>query len=159
MADATSAFESTTEARVSALESENASLRSELAQARDALARLRTRYHQMLEELHLLKRRLHVAKAERLEDVASAQLAFDLLAAETSALAKVLGESDAAAPSSDGPPPPKKKARTSPTTKPTGRRKLSDYDLPVVRVEIPDPELEGVFARMGFEESSRVSTA
>jgi transposase len=156
VADATSAFESTTEARVSALESENASLRSELAQARDALARLRTRYHQMLEELHLLKRRLHVAKAERLEDVASAQLAFDLLAAETSALAKVLGESDAAAPSSDGPPPPKKKARTSPTTKPTGRRKLSDYDLPVVRVEIPDPELEGVFARMGFEESSRV---
>jgi len=157
VADTTRAFESTNaDARVTVLESENASLRGELAQARDALVRLRARYYQMLEELHLLKRRLHVAKAERLEDIESAQLAFDQLAAETSALAKVLGDADVAGENGEGSPPPNKKTRKASTTKPTGRRKLSDYDLPEVRVEIPDPELEGVFERMGFDESSRV---
>jgi chromosome segregation ATPase len=78
------------DARVAALESENASLRGELARARDALASLRARYHQILEELHLLKRRLHVAKAERLDDVADAQLAFDRITAEANALEKVV---------------------------------------------------------------------
>ncbi len=156
--DAMSAEVSTTsDARVAALESENASLRGELARAHDALASLRARYHQILEELHLLKRRLHVAKAERLDDVADAQLAFDQLVAEAKALEKVLehaeGHTDASAPP---PPPPKKKERKKSSTKPTGRRKLSDCDLPEVRVEIPDPELEGKFERIGFDVSSRV---
>jgi hypothetical protein len=143
--------------RVAALESENASLRGELARTRDALASLRARYHQIIEELHLLKRRLHVAKAERLDDVADAQLAFDRLTAEADALEKVLegaeGHTDAGA---AAPPPPAGKARKKSSTKPTGRRKLSDCDLPEVRVEIPDPELEGKFERIGFDESSRV---
>jgi hypothetical protein len=118
--------------RVAALESENASLRGELARTRDALASLRARYHQIIEELHLLKRRLHVAKAERLDDVADAQLAFDRLTAEADALEKVLdvarGDADAGAP----PPPPSNKARKKSSAKPTGRRKLSDFDLPEV---------------------------
>jgi transposase len=140
--------------RVTALESENASLRGELARAHDALASLRARYHQLLEELHLIKRRLYVAKAERLDDVADAQLAFDKLAAEVKALEKVLDTTESRAETS--PPPSSKTSRKPPSTKPTGRRKLSDFDLPEVRVEIPDPELEGKFERIGFDESSRV---
>jgi hypothetical protein len=146
-------------ARVTALEGEVTSLRDELGRARDALASLRSRYHQLLEELHLLKRRLHVAKAERLDDVADAQLAFDQLTAEAHALEKVLegveAGAEASAPPSP-PPTPEKKPRKKSSTKPTGRRKLTDCDLPEVRVEIPDPELEGKFERMGFDESSRV---
>ena len=143
------------EARVVVLEGEVTSLRGELARAQDALASLRARYLQLLEELHLLKRRLHVAKAERLDDVAGAQLAFDTLVAEAKLLEKVLADADKREDlgASPLPPPPKKKA---PSRKPTGRRKLSDCDLPEVRVEIPDPELEGKFERIGFEESSRV---
>lgn len=147
--------------RVAALESENASLRGELARTRDALASLRARYHQIIEELHLLKRRLHVAKAERLDDVADAQFAFDRLTAEADALEKVLegaeGHTDAGA--AAPPPPPAGKARKKSSTKPTGRRKLSDCDLPEVRVEIPDPELEGKFERIGFDESTRASAS
>jgi transposase len=162
--DATGANDSTiSEARIAALESErasleteNASLRGELAQARDALGSLRRRYHQMLEELHLLKRRLHVAKAERLDDVADAQLAFDQLSTEANALAKVLEATEGGG-DRDDEPPPSDKGRKKSTTKPTGRRKLSDCDLPEVRVEVPDPELEGKFERIGFDESSRVA--
>jgi len=144
----------TTDVRVAALESENASLRGELARAHDALASLRARYHQLLEELHLIKRRLFVAKAERLDDVADAQLAFDKLTAEVQALEKVLDATEGGDESS--PPSPPDRSRKPPSTKPTGRRNLSDFDLPEVRVEIPDPELEGQFERIGFDESSRV---
>jgi transposase len=146
--------------RVAALESEVTSLRGENASLRGALASLRARYHQLLEELHLLKRRLHVAKAERLDDVADAQLAFDELLAEAKALEKVLdtaqGNAQGTAPPPPPPPPPNKKARAKSSTKPTGRRKLSDCDLPEVRVEISDPELEGKFERIGFDVSVRV---
>jgi transposase len=149
--------EATPDARVAALESEVTSLRGELARAHDALASLRARYFQILEELHLIRRRLHVAKAERLDDVADAQLAFDKLTAEAKVLEKVLedasGGSETAPPP---PPPPNKKPRKLPSAKPRGRRRLSDCDLPEVRVEIPDPELEGKFERIGFDESSRV---
>jgi hypothetical protein len=145
------------DARVAALESENASLRGELARAQGALASLRARYHQILEELHLLKRRLHVAKAERLDDLADAQLAFDKLLAEAKALERVLeGAEGRTETSTSPPPPPPNKARKKSSVKPTGRRRLSDCDLPEVRIEIPDPELEGKFARIGFDESSRV---
>ena len=88
--DATSAQSSDGDERVVALTAEVATLRGELARAQGALANLRARYHQLLEELHLLKRRLVVAKAERLDDVAEAQLAFDKLLAETQAIEKVL---------------------------------------------------------------------
>jgi hypothetical protein len=87
---------------VASLRDDNASLRGELEKAQDALANLRVRYHQLLEELHLLKRRLVVAKAERLDDIADAQLAFDKLLAETQAIQKVL---DDAAPSDEPAPP------------------------------------------------------
>ncbi len=147
---------------VAELIAENASLRNELTKAQSALATLRVRYHQLLEELHLLKRRLVVAKAERLDDVAEAQLAFDKLLAEVQAVEKVLGAAgaeteklaeygtDSGATTADG----KKRRRSG--TPPTGRRDLDKSNLPVVRVEVPDPELEGKAERIGVEEHSRV---
>lgn len=142
------------------LRDDNTSLRSELARTQSALASLRARYHQLLEELHLLKRRLVVAKAERLDDVADAQLAFDKLLAETQAIEKVLdaAEGEGGSGEDDGEPAEskgKRRARTG--ASPTGRRNLDESDLPVVRVEVPDPELEGKAERIGVEETSRVA--
>lgn len=149
--------------RVAELIAENASLRDELTKAQSALTNLRARYHQLLEELHLLKRRLVVAKAERLDDVAEAQLAFDKLLAETQAIEKVLdaagteADKDAASDKDTGAPPaPEGKTRRRTGAPPTGRRDLDKSNLPVVRVEVPDPELEGKAERIGVEEHSRV---
>ena len=143
---------------LTSLRNDNVSLRDELSKAKDALAHLRVRYHRLLEELHLLKRRLVVAKAERLDDVADAQLAFDKLLAETQAIKNVLD----ACPSGEQPeaPPPapsdKPRERTR-KTPPTGRRDLSKCNLPEVRVELADPLLEGKAERIGVDESSRVA--
>ena len=149
--------------RVAELVAENASLRDELTKAQSALTNLRARYHQLVEELHLLKRRLVIAKAERLDDVAEAQLAFDKLVAEAQAIEKVL---DAAGSETEknvehdkntgtaAPTEGKKRQRTG--APPPGRRDLEKLDLPVVRVEVPDPELEGKAKRIGVEEHSRV---
>lgn len=148
------------DARVAALAAEVTSLRDELARAQSALANLRVRYHQLLEELHLLKRRLLVAKAERLDDVAEAQLAFDKLLAETQAIEKVLGVTSGAADGDeddDARDKPKNKRRPRTGPPPTGRRKLEESGLPEVRVELADPELEGKAERIGTEESSRVA--
>jgi transposase len=145
---------------LASLRDDNASLRDELHKAHGALANLRARYHQLLEELHLLKRRLIVAKAERLDDVADAQLAFDKLLAETQAIQKALdaAESNREEPdASTAPQGPSNKSRDRSRNKPTGRRDLSKCNLPEVRVELPDPLLEGQAERIGVEESSRVA--
>jgi hypothetical protein len=161
VADQASVQSSESDARVVALAAEVTSLRDELARAQSALANLRVRYHQLLEELHLLKRRLIVAKAERLDDVAEAQLAFDKLLAETHAIEKVLGAAGSAEDDNDedddarDKPKNKRRPRTGPP--PTGRRKLEESDLPEVRVELADPELDGKAERIGVEQSSRVA--
>lgn len=145
---------------VASLRDDNAALRDELDQAHGALANLRARYHQLLEELHLLKRRLVVAKAERLDDVADAQLAFDKLLAETQALQKVLDAAESnrqESNTSSAPGGPSDKPRDRSHNTPTGRRDLSKCNLPEVRVELPDPLLEGKAERIGVEESSRVA--
>ena len=156
--DATTA-ETNADARVAVLAAENESLRGELARAQGALANLRVRYHQLIEELHLLKRRLIVAKAERLDDVAEAQLAFDKLLAETQAIEKVLDAARGAEDDGgdDAPTKPEKKKRARSGPPPTGRRDLDESGLPEVRVEVPDPEFEGKAPRIGVEESSRVA--
>lgn len=156
-------------AEVVSLRDDNTSLRGELVRTQGALATLRARYHQLVEELHLLKRRLTVAKAERLDDVADAQLAFDKLLVETEAIKMALEVADGDAStesvgsvvgdagSTDPTAKPKKRRRTGPP--PTGRRRLDEIDestLPVVRVEITDPGLEGKVPRIGVEESSCV---
>ncbi|HMI82533.1 MAG TPA: transposase [Polyangiaceae bacterium] len=148
-------------AEVASLRDDNTALRGELARTQSALANLRIRYHQLLEELHLSKRRLVVAKAERLDDVADAQLAFDKLLAETQAIEKVLVATDSAKGDTDekndtqAKPKSERRPRTGPP--PTGRRKLEESGLPEVRVELADPELEGKAERIGTEESSRVA--
>jgi transposase len=148
-------------AEIAALRNDNTSLRDDLARTQGVLANLRVRYHQLLEELHLLKRRLIVAKAERLDDVAEAQLAFDKLLAETQAIEKVLDATDGAADDNDedddaeDKPKDNRRPRTGPP--PTGRRKLEESGLPEVRVELADPGLEGKAERIGVEESSRVA--
>ena len=147
-------------AEVAFLRSDNTSLRGELTRAEGALANLRVRYHQLLEELHLLKRRLVVAKAERLDDVADAQLAFDRLLAETQAIEKVLDAASgdaAAADASSTDKIDKKKRRERTGDSPPGRRDLEASLLPIVRVELTDPELEGKADRIGADESSRVA--
>ncbi len=168
MVDATSTQSSDAGPRVAELVAENASLRGELTKAQSALANLRVRYHQLLEELHLLKRRLVVAKAERLDDVEAAQLAFDKLLAETQAMEKVLEaagaetkgdvelEAKADDNDADSATPDKKKKRRRTGAPPTGRRDVEKMDLPVVRVEVLDPELEGKAERIGVEEHARV---
>jgi transposase len=148
--DAPSAQTTQDDERLVAMANEVASLRDELARANDALANLRARYHQLLEELHLLKRRLVVAKAERLDDVADAQLAFDKLLAETQAIKKVLDATPSDEPQ-EAAPQPGDKPRGTRKTPPTGRRDLSKCDLPEVRVELPDPLLEGKAERIGVE--------
>jgi hypothetical protein len=154
-------------AEVVSLRDDNTSLRGELVRTQGALATLRARYHQLVEELHLLKRRLNVAKAERLDDVADAQLAFDKLLVETEAIQKALevagGSNEAMETTSSeddtssDPKMPKKRRRRGPP--PTGRRRLDAIDestLPVVRIEISDPNLEGKAPRIGVEETSCV---
>jgi len=168
--DAPSEHTSDADPRVAELVHENASLREvntslrgELTRAQSALVNLRARYHQLVEELHLLKRRLVVAKAERLEDVAAAQLAFDKLLGETQAIKEVLdaaegttaaGSEQAEANGGAAQSPQNKRKRTG--APPTGRRSLDKSGLPIVRVEIQDPELEGKAERIGVEEHSRV---
>jgi transposase len=159
--DATSAPNSTAGERladlareVASVRADNVALRDELSKAKDALANLRVRYRQLLEELYLERRRLYVAKAERVDDVAGAQLSFEMLLVEAAAIEKVAPtptteEQPAPASSPDKPGP-------GPKNKPKGRRDLSKCDLLEVRVEVPDPELEGKTERIGVEVTSRV---
>jgi hypothetical protein len=73
--------------------------------------------------------------------------------AKVEQLAKQLdAETAAASPKGDDGEKPQ---GDTPTSKPTGRRDLAKSDLPVVRIEVTDPELEGKVERVGFEESSR----
>lgn len=141
MHDVATAREITPEDRVQQLE-------GELAELRGAYARLRRSYDRALEELALMRRRLFVAKAERV-DTSADQLAFDKMFEHVVGLEKALNALDAAnANTGDG---GRKKRR-----KPTGRRDLSKTPLPVERIEIVDPALEGRARRIGVEESHRV---
>ncbi len=153
MHDASSEHDLTPEQRIARLESELAAARSELKDARSTIDRLRDRYRQVLEQLQLMRRRLFVAQAERVDTNAD-QLAFDKMFAEAQALEKALdaAEGSGAAPKGDKPDGRKKRK-----TPPTGRRDLSKIPLPIERVELLDPELEGHAERIGFEESQRVA--
>jgi transposase len=149
-------------ARVADLEAWLASTRVALDQAQGALTqvtaerdKLRRAYEQLKEQLELLRRRIFVAKAERV-DTAQLEMEFAQTKKKLDALATQLSEdvapaSDAAPATSDSDPPPPK-----PRPRPTGRRDLADEDLPVERIELLNPALEGKAERMGFEESSKV---
>ncbi|MCU0688020.1 MAG: IS66 family transposase [Polyangiaceae bacterium] len=159
----TDASPTTSDARIAQLEARLAAAEQERDDARRALEGLRQAYTRALEQLALLRRRLFVAKAERVE-ACGEQLAFDALFAEVKRLEKALDEAEraepteaAAAPSSEGGEAGEPKRRAGGK----GRRDLAKTALPVVRVELPDPEFEakvraGEAERVGVEESSRL---
>lgn len=144
MPETTTAEATTTEARIAELE-------ARLHDSEAALARVRAAYAHALERLQLMQRRLFVASAERRDDD-GAQLAFESLFEQVRKLSAELDK--AAGDKGDDSKGDGAKPRTR--KPPTGRRDLAESDLPVVRVELTDPELEGVAERIGFEESSRL---
>jgi transposase len=113
--------------------------------------KLRRAYEQLKAQLELLRRRIFLAKAERI-DTRQLELEFAETQAKLVKLASELAESSDApieadsAMGSGGKPAPSR-------PRPKGRRNLADLDVPEERVEIPDPSLEGVAERVGFEES------
>lgn len=115
--------------------------RAQLISERD---KLRQAYERLKEQHFLLKHRIEVAKAERI-DSRQLELEFAETKAQLDKLVELLGGQE---PADDEPPPVKKKR------KPSGRRNLADAEhLPVERIELPDPVLEGNAERNGFEES------
>src|SRR5664280_860701 len=118
---------------------------------RATLERLRQAYTHALEQLQLAKRKLFMAKAERHEAVPE-QLQLDLLHKEDEQLGKELNQAETAAQSNETDTgstteQPKRPAKTNGADregpKSSGRRNLESSSLPMIRVEITDPELEG----------------
>jgi transposase len=144
--------------RIAEVETQLAKAKSELEETRLALEeskseheKLRHSYRRVLEELQLMRRRLFVAKAER-RDTSAEQLAFEGLLAEVQRLERAI---DAAVEKAAEDEKKKKKGDKRPP-KPKGRRNLAESNLPVQRVEILDPELEGHAERINWETSSRL---
>jgi transposase len=167
--DVTATHEQTPEQRIAQLESELASAKGKLSTSQDKLStsqdklaaaeatitRVRRAYHHALEQLQLLRHRLFLAKAERTE-VAAEQLAFDKLFEQVKKLEEELNAAEEKQESKgdddrDNDEPKKKRKPGG-----QGRRNFDESTLPVVRVEITDPELEGKAERIGSEESSRL---
>ena len=159
-----------TDQRVAHLEAKLAEVTGELKVAQERIAQLRSSYRRALEQLALMRRRIFSAKAERVE-AAGLQLRFETLLAQVQELEAKLVEAgdtpsetqtdvaqdadpqDATTDNSD-------QSDRSDSVKGKGktraRRKLSESELPLIRVEIPDPELEGVAERIGFDDSYRL---
>lgn len=140
--------------RIARLEADVATLTAKLKDSEDSLTRVRRAYTHALEQLQLLRRRLFTAKAERVEGLAD-QLAFDAMFTEVRALERALAAEEERN-GTNGPEDRPDHKPERPASTPKGRRDLAESSLPVVRVEITDPELEGVAERIGFEETSRL---
>ena len=143
-----------------------AELEAKLVEANQTIARLRARYLHAIEKLALAERRIIAGKAERKVDTSEDQLTFEGAFAELKALERELAQVTGAVGDLTPPPPPppppddtpakKPDGRAHPSTSPKGRRDLSKSPLPVVTVDILDPELEGKAERIGFEEMQRL---
>ena len=133
------------------MEAENAWLREQLAGAEQTLQRLRQAYTNALEQLQLAKRRLFVAKAERHEAVPE-QLQLDLLMQQAEQLGQQLAQAEQTL-TGLGDGLKNRSDRKGSQATPKGRRNLATSELPLIRVEIDDPELEGKAERIGFEDS------
>lgn len=135
-------------ARVAELEAALAKERQRADEVTAERDRLREGYRHLQLEVELMRRRLVVAKAERV-DTTQLELEF---AAKLCELDKLAGlEPRAADPELDDEPAPRKKKSTS-----KGRRRLSDLDLPEERIELTDPALEGIAARIATEDSYKL---
>jgi transposase len=140
-------------ARVAELETALAKERAradELAAERD---RLREGYRHLQLEVELMRRRLVVAKAERV-DTTQLELEFATKLRELDRLAG-LSPDTAADPDVGAAPAPSGGNKTS-KTKPKGRRRLSELDVPEERIELTDPALEGSAERVGTEDSYKL---
>lgn len=132
-----------------------------LEQERD---RLRKAYDDLKIELEQLRRKITAAKAERI-DTTALELEFANKLAHVDMLTGELNVGDAAsdddgAPSGNGSGSNTGKRKKN-ARKPTGRRDLSQTELPVERIEVKDPILEDLVAKgkaetAGFEESSKI---
>lgn len=99
-------------------------------------------------ENEILKRKLFGTKSER-GGTNELQLLLGDLLREPAALQKALDDARGAGGNSPDPSDPKKKDRQPPK----GRRDLSASKLPVISVDIVDPELAAKGRLIGFEES------
>jgi len=131
-------------------------LAAERTRAEEAIAerdRLRDAYRHLQLEVELARRRLVVAKAERV-DTQQLELEFAAKLRELDALAGGL-------PGAEGPevahPDDPSTGKPRKPSRPTGRRKLADLDLPEERIELVDPALEGTTPRAGTEDSFKLA--
>jgi len=145
--DADTATETSAET-VAALTAENARLREQLKESEQTLQRLRQAYTHVLEQLQLAKRRLFMAKAERHEAVPE-QLQLDLLMQQAEQIGAQLERAEQLLTNGDS----HRKTKRGSAATPKGRRNLAESELPLTRVEVTDPELEGKAERIGFEDS------
>ena len=163
------------EAQLEQTKNELEKTKNELEKTKGDLEKIRRAYRRVLEELALMRKRLFAAKSER-KDTTAEQLVFEGLLAEASLLERALEAAEQAqqaeqkaqaeqnaqaeqkAPEAPAAPEStRKEDEPGPKgPKPKGRRNLAKSELPVVRVEILDDELEGKAERIGFEESSRL---
>jgi len=134
--------------RIAALEAELSAARAEQERVVAERNTLREAYTAVKLELELLKRRLFVASAERV-DTAQLELEFAAKLAELDKLAKRLEPM----PESVVPSVPGGESTPRAPKKPTGRRDLSEVDLPEESVVLVDAALEGKLPRSGFEVS------
>lgn len=143
------ASESAESSSVEALQSELVVARKRIADLESERDRLKASFEQLWLEVELLKKRITVAKAERV-DTTQLELEFSrkLRELEEAAGTAGVGTKD------DGENPGKPRS----SRKPTGRRDVSEMDLPVERIEQTDPESEaavaaGTLVRHGVEET------
>jgi transposase len=148
--------------RIAELEGIVAVTATTLARVTDERDRLRRAYSLLREQYELLRRQIFAAKAERI-DVTQLELEFAETKAKLEALATAIELTEGATPdtsptsteSLDGPPPSSPPGPSS-RPKPKGRRNLADDEImDEKRIEILDPDLEGIAERIGFEESYR----
>jgi transposase len=144
--DASTTTSATLEARVAELEAALAAERARVDEVTAERDRLREGYRHLQLEVELMRRRLVVAKAERV-DTKQLEMQFAAKLRELDALAGTLPDPDE---------PPSKQKRDKSKSKPTGRRKLSELELPEERVELTDPALEGSAERIGTEDSFKL---
>ncbi len=156
--DRSTATSEALQARVAELEaaltSERSRAEAERARADEAIAerdRLRDAYRHLQLEVELMRRRLVVAKAERI-DTQQLELEFAAKLRELDLLAGRLPGADD--PDAEDPDTTGKTRRSK--KRPTGRRKLSDLDVPEERIELVDPALEGAAPRIGTEDSYKL---
>jgi transposase len=132
-------------ARRAGIEAERDRIGLELDRIGAERDRLREAYEALTRDVELARRRLLVAKAERV-DTLQLELEFAAKLAE-------LDQKSRKAEEEIGEKPERDRKKRKP---PSGRRDLSQVDLPEERVEIPDLVLEGKAKRIGSEDSIAV---